>query len=146
MFKFKLEQLLRFRKREEDEKMRELAFISAEIVKIKEEISSIKKSREEHADKLNDVLATAGDVNSIRLYENYLSGCESNILEKLMKEQEIKGREDEKRNELIEFVRKRKSLELYKEKLKERFETERAKKEQAFSDEVASQLFFREAL
>ncbi len=146
MFKYKLEPLLSFRKREEEGKMRELALINSELVANSDEMERLKKSRQENAEKLTEISATVKEVGTLRVYDDYLKGCEMDILKALFKDEEINKRLSAKRDELVEYVRRRRSLELYRERLKERYDLNEKRKEQAELDEIGSQMSLREAI
>lgn len=145
MFRFGLAPLLRFRKRQEEEKLRELALINQEMLLATNRINDLKKRRSENARKLTEISAGIKEVNTIRLYEDYLAGCESDLLQGLVEQGEIGGRQTKKREELIEYVRRRRAMELYRDRLKERYDTKEKRRERVESDDIADKLFFREA-
>lgn len=146
MFKFKLQPVLTFRKRQEEEKMRELAVINGERVRTVQVIKEYTEQRRKTAKQITKISETSRDVNTIKLYEDFLVGRDSDIATKNKEMTEIAGRLSEKQKELIEFVKRRKALEVYRDRLKRNYEEDLKRKERIIDDESATNMWYREAL
>ena len=145
MFKFRLAPLLRYRKRQEDEKMREMAVINKEFVDTERLIARFETERQENARKMSELSAEAHDVSMRRMYEEFLNRRDSEIRAKRAEADMISDRLEKKRRELVDYVRRRRSLEVYRDRLEERYDKEQARLDRIQSDEVAGQLYFRRA-
>ena len=146
MFKFRLSPLLRFRKTQEEEKQRELALVVSELMGRKEELDELRSQRSEAASSVTRLGEGEHGVNLFLLYDNYLRGRDGDIHKKKEEIDAVSGKADEKREELIEYVRRRRSLESYRERLLQRYQKEESRKERLESDEVATQMWFRESV
>ncbi len=146
MFRFKLQPLLKFRKRQEEGKQREVAVINRELIGARNQISEFSAQRKEAVIKLTEISAHATGVNVIRLYEDFINGTDADIVWKEKEMETINKKLADKQTELAEYVRRRRVLELLRDRQKEAYEKEENKKERIFTDEVATQLYFREAM
>ncbi|MEE8483947.1 MAG: flagellar export protein FliJ [Nitrospinota bacterium] len=146
MFRFKLQPLLKFRKRQEEGKQREVAVINRELIGARNQISEFSAQRKEAVIKLTEISAHATGVNVIRLYEDFINGKDADIAWKEKEMESIDKKLADKQTELAEYVRRRRVLELLRNRQKEAYEKEENKKERIFTDEVATQLYFREAM
>jgi len=146
MFKFKLHALLRFRKKQEEDKMREMALINSEVVSHNLKIESLQKSRMKNVSDFTDASAKATNINTLRLYQDYLAGCDHDLVGTAYEVAKVNERLDKKRDELVEYVRRRRALELLSEKQKKNYDLHMKRREQKESDEIASHAFFKEAI
>jgi flagellar export protein FliJ len=146
MFKFRLHGLLRYRKKQEEDKMREMALINSEVVAQNLKITGLQKSRKENISDFTSATARAKNINMLRLYQDYLAGCDQDILGTSNDMAKVNERLDKKREELVEFVRRRRALELLHDRQKKNYDLHMKRHEQKESDEIASHAFFREAI
>lgn len=146
MFIFKLQPVLTYRKQQEEGKMRELAVINIELLQNNQTIKKFTEERKKAADTLTEISLKSKDVNELKIYEDFIAGRDSDIAQKKEEAMEITKRLTEKQKELVEYLRRRRTMEIYRDRLKESYEAEEAKKERVMADEAASNLFFRVAL
>jgi flagellar FliJ protein len=146
MFKFRLHALLRYRKKQEEDKMREMALINSEMVAKNAKIAVLQKSREKNISQFTSVTTGAKNINTLRLYQDYLAGCDLDISGTSFELGKVNVRLDEKREELIEYVKRRRALELLRDRQKKNYNLHMKRREQKESDEIASHAFFTEAI
>jgi len=145
MFKFRLEPLLKYRKRQEDEKQRELALIAMEFSQVKSRIDELAVQRKGAVKELTKLSEKTDSVNVLRLYEDFIRGRDSDIAAGKKELKKTADRVTAKQVELLEYVKKRRSLELLREKKHLSYAYEENRKERMFTDEIASQIWFRKA-
>ncbi|MBI5636951.1 MAG: flagellar export protein FliJ [Nitrospinae bacterium] len=144
MFKFRLQSVLDHRNRQEEEKQRELALVNAEQVHARGALAALEQGRAENAAALTALLRTAHDPKVLRLYDDFLQGRDADIRWKARELEQIGERLRAKQLELQEYLRRRKTLEIYRERMKAAYEKEEKKREVKFTDEVAQMMWFRE--
>lgn len=144
MFKFRLQSVLEHRKREEQEKQRELAVINAEQFHARGVLATLEQGRAESAAALTELCRTAHDPKVFRLYDDFLQGRDADIRWKMRELEQIGERLRAKQLELQEYLRRRKTLEIYRDRMKEAYEKEEKRRELKFTDEVAQMMWFRE--
>lgn len=144
MFNFRLQTVLDFRKRQEEEKQRDLAVVNMEQQKISEELRELNTNRESKGRELNGLFSGPTDVNMLRLYSNFLSGTDSDIERKNADLEACKKRLKEKQLVLQEYVKRKRVLELLKTRRLEAHSMEERRKERSFLDETASNIWFQE--
>ncbi|MFQ5432070.1 MAG: flagellar export protein FliJ [Nitrospinota bacterium] len=146
MFRFKLDPLLNFRRKQEEEKQRDLAFATREFMKVDSELEEFTKQKMQAAASLNEKERQSEDVNVLRLYEDFIKGRDYDIVNKKAEVQNARDTVSKRQEELLEYVKKRRSLEAYRERREAAFREEETRKERIFMDEVAGMNWFREAL
>ena len=133
MFKFKLEKLLKIRKKQEEDlgnlyalKLKEIEKAYNKLDKIKEEIICNKEK------KTKKNLVASELVN----LENYLYFLKQEEHAQLIEIEKLKEEADALKNQLLEARKKRKILETLKDKKYQKFLAEEKLKEQKLIDEV----------
>ncbi len=144
MFRFRLQTVLDHRKRQEEEKQRELALVNAEQVGARAELAELVAGRDENAAALTELSRTARDPRVLRLYDDFLMGRDADIQWKERELEQIGERLKAKQMELQEYLRRRKVLEVYRDRMKEAYDKEENRRERIFTDEVAQMIWFRE--
>ena len=144
MFKFRLQSVLDHRKRQEEEKQREVALVNAEQVHARSDLATLERGRAENADALTKLRRTARDPKVLALYDDFLRGRDADIQWKLRELEQIGERLWAKQLELQECLRRRKALEIYRDRMKELHDKEENRREVKFTDEVAQMMWFRE--
>ena len=144
MFKFQLAPLLNFRKRQEEEKQRDLALAARELMKTDGELKEFKDQKGKAAVTLNDLGRVNKDINELKLYEDFIRGRGSDIETKKKEVTDAKKTVTERQEGLLEYVKKRRSLELYREGLERRYKKEENRRERILTDELANQNWFKE--
>ncbi|MDH5542313.1 MAG: flagellar export protein FliJ [Nitrospinota bacterium] len=145
MYKFKLAPLLRHRKRQEDEKMREMSVINRKMVINTELLHKLTEGRESELDKFTQASGTAHNVALLRVYQDFLAGRDSDILHKKMELRQVGELLEKKRSELAEYVKRRRVLEILRDRQEEEYNLEAERREQKELDDISNQLFLREA-
>jgi len=145
MYKFKLAPLLRHRKRQEDEKMREMSAINQKMVVNSEKLEVLTAGRKEQMDKFTEATSTAHNVNLLRVYQDFLAGRDIDIANKNMEIRQIGEVLEKKRIELSEYVKRRRVLEILRDKQQADYNLSMDRREQKELDDISNQLFLREA-
>ncbi|MDH4233057.1 MAG: flagellar export protein FliJ [Nitrospirota bacterium] len=145
MYKFKLAPLLRHRKRQEDEKMREMSVINRKMVINTELLHKLTEGRESEIDKFTVASGTAHNVALLRVYQDFLAGRDSDISRKKMELRQVGELLEKKRSELAEYVKRRRVLEILRDRQEEEYNLEAERREQKELDDISNQLFLREA-
>jgi flagellar FliJ protein len=144
MFNFRLQSVLNFRKRQEEEKQRDLAVVNMEQRKISDDLNGLVDEREAKSRELNSLFSRPTDVNMLRLYSNFLSGRDTDIEKKIRELAASKERLRQKQLELQEYVKRKRVLEVLKERRLETHTREEHRKELVFLDETATNIWFQE--
>jgi len=140
---FRFETILRLNKNKEDLLQRDMGQINAMIQKQQDSQSFMREVTENKREELNQKKRQNIDVNTMILYDNFFRGTQVHKTRQDTIISEITIKLEAKREEVVEAMRKRKTLEILKDRdmLKER--KLREKKEQAVQDENASNLWGR---
>ena len=144
MFKFRLAPLLNFRKRQEEEKQRDLALAARELMKSDGELKEFKDQKSKAAVTLNDLGRRNKDMNELKLYEDFIRGRGSDIENKKKEVTDAREIVTDRQEKLLEYVKRRRSLEVYRERLERRYKKEETRRERILMDELANQNWFKE--
>ncbi len=140
---FRFDTILRLNKNKEDLLQKDMGKINALYQRQQDQKQFLHKTAEKSKDELNQLKRSNVTVDAMILYDNFFKGTQiqEERQEKIISEINVKL--EAKRKEVVEAMRKRKTLEILKERdlLKERKIRER--KETAILDEVASNLWIR---
>lgn len=140
-YQFKLEALRRYRQFQEELQQKELS----DAIKIHDQIVNEMQMKVGQRTKTEQELKTHQCTNAtaplISLYENYLKKMDADIDLQRQKVVAVKEMCDEKRNQLLDAMKKRKALERIKEKDFEKYLTTLERKEAAFVNEIAINRF-----
>lgn len=137
MFKYRLEPLLKYRKSLEENQQRQLAIANRALYVQKDKITGLKASRKEAMAWRSKVHEESTNSPYLLLYDNYLDGVAFDIKFHSELERVTELKVDSEREKLIEFVKKRRTIELHREKENERYSQEEARKERIQNDEMA---------
>jgi flagellar protein FliJ len=137
MFTFKLEPLLKHRRYQEDILQKELADLKKRLAEENEKLRDIRKRKRKYLYQLQMKQKSGRRASEIKLYLHFIEH-----LSKKMETQNQRVRSAEhsvnlKREELIETMKKRKTLDTLKEKGRQAHQQKWLKKERDFMDEVA---------
>ena len=140
---FRFETILKLNKNKEDLLQKDMGQINAFIQKQRDSQNFIKEIMEEKKEDLNQKKRGDIDIQTMILYDNFFNGTQIHKRRQDIIISEISVKLEEKRKEVIDAMRKRKTLEILKERelLKER--KLREKKLLAIQDENASNLWAR---
>ena len=140
---FRFETILRLNKNKEDLLQRDMGQINAMIQKQKDSQNFMHEVTENKKEELNHRKRQDIDVNTMILYDNFFRGTQIHKTRQDTIISEITLKLEAKREEVVEAIRKRKTLEILKDRnmLKER--KLRDKKDISIQDENASNLWVR---
>ena len=140
---FRFDIILRLNKNKEDLLKRDMGQINALYQRQQDQKQFLQDTTEKSRNELNQRKRSNVGVETMILYDNFFQGtrAQGERQDKIISE--ISTRLEAKREEMVEAMRKRRTLEILKERviLKER--KIREKKETAILDEVASNLWGR---
>lgn len=140
---FRFETILRLNKKKEDLLQRGMGQINVHYQRQKDQQQFMQDATAASKDELNQRKRSGVSVETMILYDNFARGTQTHIEKQNKIISEINTKLEAKREEVVEAMRKRRTMEILKERdmLKERKVRER--KETAILDEVASNLWMR---
>ena len=140
---FCFDTILRMNKNKEDLLQRDMGQINALYQRQQDQKQFMQDTTEKSRDELNQKKRSGISVETMILYDNFFKGTQTQEVRQKKIISEISAKLEAKREEVVEAMRKRRTLEILKERdiLKER--KIREKKETAILDEVASNLWIR---
>ena len=140
---FRLEALLKLRKSQEDTIQKDFASANQHLLTQKKRLQFMEQVEENSKLQVNEVMEGQINLGVIVFYDNFFNGIherqriQKNIIE------EVKAKVDVKREALTEAMRKRKTLEILKDRQIETEKKERMKREIAQLDEISSSFWQR---
>jgi flagellar export protein FliJ len=143
---FRFESILRLNKNKEDLLQRDMGQINAIIQKQLDGQHFMRELTDNKKDELNQKKKQDIDVNTMILYENFFSGTQAHKTRQDKIISEITLKLDSKRKEVVESMRKRKTLEILKDRNMLKEKKLREKKDLAIQDENASNLWGRKGI
>ena len=140
---FRFETILRLNKKKEDLLQRGMGQINVHYQRQKDQQQFMQDATAVSKDELNQKKRSGVSVETMILYDNFARGTQTHVEKQSKIISEINTKLEAKREEVVEAMRKRRTMEILKERdmLKERKVRER--KETAILDEVASNLWMR---
>ena len=138
MHRFKLEALLNHRRHQEDICQKELAESERLLADEKGKLSRWKKEKRDNIEILQVKQKQKINVSDIVLSVNYLQRLSENIEVQKQCVREATKKVNQRRQELIIIVKKRKTLEILKEKDRLAYQQKLMQNERKIMDEVAS--------
>lgn len=140
---FRFETILRLNKKKEDLLQRDMGQINSHYQLQQDRQQFMEDATEASKDELNQKKRSGVSVETMILYDNFARGTRMQVERQGKVISEINTKLEAKREEVIEAMRKRRTMEILKERhvLKERKNRER--KETAILDEVASNYWMR---
>jgi flagellar protein FliJ len=140
---FRFETILRLNKKKEDLLQKDMGQINVHYQRQKDQQQFIQDATSASKDELSQKKRSGISVETMILYDNFARGTQTHVEKQSKIISEINTKLEAKREEVVEAMRKRRTIEILKERdmLKERKVRER--KETAILDEVASNLWMR---
>lgn len=140
---FRFETILRLNKKKEDLLQKDMGQINIHHQRQQDRQQFMRDATETSKDELNQKKKSGVSVETMILYDNFARGTQTQVEKQSKIISEINTKLEAKREEVVEAMRKRRTMEILKERdmLKERKVRER--KETAILDEVASNLWMR---
>jgi len=143
MYKFNLEPVLNQRKFVEENLQKELAVLKKLLADEKKMLANFKKAENEVLGELQQRKEESSTISDILLYVSFIEQLSRDIEKQEKRVFDAEKRFDQKREDLIEAMKKRKILEKLKEKRLELYQQEVIKKERDFLNEVGINMFNR---
>ena len=140
---FRFESILRLNKNKEDLLQRDMGKINAMIQKQKDSQNFMQEVTENKKEEFNQKKRQNIDVRTMILYDNFFRGTQIHKTRQDTIISEINVKLEAKREEVVEAMRKRKTLEILKDLNKSKERKLKEKKELAIQDENASNLWGR---
>jgi flagellar protein FliJ len=140
---FRFDTILRMNKNKEDLLQRDMGQINALYQRQQNQKKFMQDTTEKSRDELNQKKKSGISVETMILYDNFFKGTQVQSVrqEKIISEISVKF--EAKREEVVEAMRKRRTLEILKERDISKERKARERKEIAMLDEVASNLWIR---
>jgi flagellar protein FliJ len=140
---FRFETILRLNKKKEDLLQRDMGQINIHYQRQKDQQQFMQDATAASKDEINQKKRSGVSVETMILYDNFVRGTRTHVEKQSKIISEINAKLEAKREEVVEAIRKRRTMEILKERdmLKERKARER--QETAILDEVASNLWIR---
>src|SRR5688572_6697536 len=140
-FVFRLTPVLEQRKREEQEKQRELATRELVVVNLQNELKRLDESLKSASEDLRkNRLTGASDLTFLTAHRRFLTAMQRQGLSIVQKIAAAQVHVDEARRALVEAAKRRKVIERLREKQLARWREEQARREQTEMDEIGSQI------
>jgi flagellar FliJ protein len=145
-FIFKLESLLKQRKREEQECQRLLAEQAAVVNAAEEAVRRINQTVQDGHDNVRRHLMGKLDMGFLTAHRRFMGAMQRQVAELMQKVVVAKNRMEEARTRLAEAARRHKAIQKLREKQFDRWRTDQARWEAAQSDEIGNQLAYHNLL
>ncbi|MDY6972436.1 MAG: flagellar export protein FliJ [Thermodesulfobacteriota bacterium] len=136
MQQFTLEPVLNHRTLVEEKLQKELAVFKRALADEKEQLWALRKARTGFLGELKQKQEQSTTVSEIALYVGYIERLSRNLDQQREKISAVEEKVNQKREDLIEAMKKRKTIEKLKEKTLKACRQELSKKEENFLDEV----------
>lgn len=142
---FRFESILRLSKNKEDLLQRDMGQINILYQRQQDRQQLMRDATERSKDELNEKKRSGVSVATMILYDNFTRGTrvQGERQDKIISE--INTKLEAKKKEVVEAMRKRRTLEILKERDMQKEQKVREKKETAIHDEVASNLWMRKS-
>jgi flagellar protein FliJ len=138
---FRFESILKLNKNKEDLLQRDMGKINSMIQKQKDSQNFMQEVTEKKKEELNQKKRQNIDVHTMILYDNFFRGIQIQKTRQDTIISEINVKLESKREEVVKAMRKRKTLEILKDRDKRKEKKLREKKDLTIQDENASNLW-----
>lgn len=138
MYRFNLDSLLNYRRYQEDILQKELSDFKNQLVQHEQKLHQLKQDWRKYSRELSQQQQKGGTVSGLIMYFKYLDRLSMDIDNQKRLIAKAKKQFDRKRRELIEIVKKRKTLDRLKEKGFLTYQREMMRKDQNLMDEAAA--------
>jgi flagellar FliJ protein len=145
-FVFKLEALLKQRKREEREWQRLLAEQAAIVNSAEEAVRRINAAVESGHDDVRRHLMGKLDMSFLTAHRRFMGAMQRKVMDLVQKVAIAKKRLEEIRIKLTEAAKRRKAIEKLRENQFDRWKMDQAQRETALSDEIGSQIAYHDMM
>ena len=146
MYKFPLESLLNHIKFKEENIQKELGALKNQLAADMENLLEFKNKKKSTKKELVDKQKKGITISMNILYHNFVERLSGKIIEQNKVVENAEKKVDQKRELLMNVLKKRKGLDILKEKGLQGYMRDLLQKEQKFIDEVAINSFYRKKL
>ncbi|MBT5868049.1 MAG: flagellar export protein FliJ [Nitrospinaceae bacterium] len=140
---FRFDSILRLNKSKEDLLQKDMGQINALYQRQQDQKTFMQDTMEKSREELNEKKRSNASVDTMMLYDNFFKGTQIQEERQDKIISEITTKLEAKREEVVEAMRKRRTLEILKERNRLKELKIRERKETAILDEVASNLWIR---
>ncbi len=137
MYRFSLETVLSHRKHIEEALQKAFVKTKNELFMAEEKLAGLEEIRKRNLVELQEKQRDGTTVSGIMLYENYIKQVSIELEQQNHRVIELEDHVRQKRSELIEAMKRRKTLDRLKEKEWETYRNELEGKERLFMSEIA---------
>ena len=141
MYNFNLEPVLKHRKLVEENLQKELAVLKLSLVNEREKLQTYKESRSKFLVELHRKQEEGTTISDVFLYLPFIEQLSKDIEKQKKNVLELENDVEQKRQDLVEATKKKKTLEKLKDKGLKAYKQEMIKNEQKFLNEVAVNQF-----
>ena len=143
-FRFRLQTLLKLRKQQEDQKKRAVALLLSQINDLQQQALIMAADLKKEGENLRKIFQSGSiDLNRIAHYHRYVHNIQQAINQRIQNVSQVQPQLTLARSELTEAAKQTKILEKLKQKQKQKYETELARKERIQQDEIPTFAFLR---
>ena len=143
MYNFNLESVLTHRKLVEENLQKELAVLRLSLVDEMVKLRNYKESRSKFLEELKQKQEEGITISDVFLYLSFIEQLSKDIEKQKKNVLELENDVEQKRQDLVEATKKKKTLEKLKDKGLKAYKQEMTKDEQEFMNEVAVNRFNR---
>jgi flagellar FliJ protein len=143
MYRFKLQALLDHHRHQEEVCQKELAEAQRTLTDAQEKLRRKKKDKRENIQKLQARQKERHNISNVLIFTNYIEQLSRDIEAQMKQVRNASKNVTQKRDNLITFMKKRKTLEKLKEKEQLEYQQKMMQAERKFNDEVAATRHFR---
>jgi len=135
--RFRFETLLRLRKNQENLVQRDLGTINAHLVRQQDRLGGLEEKSQYYREVYNHNVGQITDIGTLTAYDRYFESNKTDSAHQRRIIAEVEKRADSKRQDLAEAMKKRRTLEILRERQFEAVKKEQRRQETAFFDEIA---------
>ena len=140
---FRFETVLRYRRRIEEQKQRELAGVQRRLLAETARLSYLEERRERARAAVDRERSRGMRLRDLALYDAYLEGLAAEVVLQRRRVYELHAEAERRRGELLEASRAKKVLEKLKERYREQERRDRERRERIRNDEIAAARYVR---
>ncbi len=137
--RFRFQTILNLRKNQEDQVKRDFGRVNQHVVKQEETLQFLEKIETDTHNVVQHRFQQGIAGNATQLYDEFFEGIKIQKSQQKKVVDEAKTRLEAKREELVEAMRRRRVLEILKERNQKDYEAQQQKLEQSELDEIAAQ-------
>jgi flagellar FliJ protein len=138
MYRFKLQALLSHRRHQEEVCQKELAEAQRVLTDAREKLRRLEKDKRENIEKLKARQQEPHSISNILIFINYIDQLSRDMEAQMLKVDRASKNVNQKRDNVIAIMKKRKTLEKLKEKQWLEYQHKLMQAERKFNDEVAA--------